>query len=25
MQSLLPDEAIRAFEDWKNKEDKVEY
>ena len=22
---LLPDEAIRAFEDWKNKEDKVEY
>jgi len=25
MQSLLPDEAMRAFEDWKNKEDKVEY
>ena len=22
---LLPDKAIRAFEDWKNKEDKVEY
>jgi len=22
---LLPDEAIRAFEDWKNKADKVEY
>ena len=22
---LLPDEAILAFEDWKNKEDKVEY
>ena len=25
MQRLLPDEAIIAFEDWKNKEDKVEY
>ena len=22
---LLPDEAIRAFEDWQNKSDKVEY
>jgi tRNA(Arg) A34 adenosine deaminase TadA len=22
---LLPDKAIRAFEDWKNKEDKVKY
>ena len=22
---LLPDEAIRAFEDWENKEDKVKY
>ena len=25
VQQLLPDEAIRAFEDWKNKADKVEY
>ena len=25
MEHLLPDEAILAFEDWKNKEDKVEY
>ena len=25
MIQLLPDEAIIAFEDWKNKEDKVEY
>ena len=25
MERLLPDEAIRAFEDWKNKEDKIEY
>ena len=25
MKRLLPDEAILAFEDWKNKEDKVEY
>ena len=24
-QQLLPEEAIRAFEDWTNKEDKVEY
>jgi len=22
---LLPDEAIKAFEEWSNKEDKVEY
>ena len=25
MKRLLPEEAIRAFEDWTNKEDKVEY
>jgi len=25
MKRLLPDEAILAFENWKNKEDKVEY
>jgi len=25
MERLLPEEAILAFEDWKNKEDKVEY
>ena len=25
MKSLLPDEAILAFENWKNKEDKVAY
>ena len=25
MERLLPEEAIRAFEDWKNKEDKVTY
>jgi len=25
MEPLLPEEAIRAFEDWKNKEDKIEY
>ena len=25
MKRLLPDEAILAFEDWKNKEDKEEY
>ena len=25
MERLLPDKAILAFEDWKNKEDKVEY
>jgi len=25
MERLLPEEATRAFEDWKNKEDKVEY
>ena len=25
MERLLPEEAIVAFEDWKNKEDKVEY
>jgi tRNA(Arg) A34 adenosine deaminase TadA len=25
MKRLLPDEAIIAFEDWQNKEDKVEY
>jgi len=25
MERLLPEEAIRAFEDWQNKEDKVEY
>jgi tRNA(Arg) A34 adenosine deaminase TadA len=25
MSRLLPDEAIIAFEDWKNKADKVEY
>jgi len=25
MERLLPEEAILAFEDWKNKEDKIEY
>ena len=25
MERLLPEEAIQAFEDWKNKEDKVTY
>ena len=25
MKQLLPDEAIHAFEDWRNKEDKVTY
>ena len=25
MEQLLPEEAIHAFEDWKNKTDKVEY
>ena len=25
MERLIPEEAIRAFEDWKNKEDKVAY
>lgn len=25
VKQLLPEEAIRAFQDWKNKEDKVEY
>jgi len=25
MQRILPEEAIRAFEDWENKTDKIEY